>query len=116
MSLRRGDGPAAAALLRQYLRNAGGLSNVLALSPDKTQAWIDNHHTGMGLPLHAAGLFMQEPDRWERIVFRDLGSEMIVGLTSGMPIPADDAQQEAALCLQAGGARAAHAQRSALDV
>lgn len=97
MALRRGDSPAAAALLRQYLRNAGGLSNVLALSPDKRQAWIDNRRTGMRLPLQAAGLFMQEPDRWERIVFRDLSSEMIVGLTSGMPIPADDAQQEALL-------------------
>lgn len=97
MALRRGDSVASAALLRQYLRNAGGLRNVLALSPDPAQAWIDNRHTGMGLPMQAAGFYMQEPDTWERIVYRDLGSEAVIGLTSGMRIPESDAEQEALL-------------------
>lgn len=97
MALRRGDTAAAAALLRQYLRNAGGLENVLALSEDKQQAWIDNRRTGMGLPMQAAGLYMQEPDGWQRIQYRDLRSEYTLGLTSGMRIPADDDEQEALL-------------------
>lgn len=97
MALRRGEGATAAALLRQYLRNAGGLHNVLALSDDPQQAWLDNRRTGMGLPMQAAGFYLQEPETWERIQYRDLATEFTMGLTSGMRVPESAAQQEALL-------------------
>lgn len=97
LALRRGDTAQSTALMRQYLRNAGGLDRTWGLPADKSAAWLEHRETGMGLPLQAAGFSLQEPDDARRIFYRDLKTEFQLGLSSGMAIPASEAEQEALL-------------------
>ena len=84
----------AARLMRQYLRNAGGLQNIWVQARNPQVAELENRRTGMVLPMRAAGFHLQEPRDSQRMMYRDLMTEQQLGLTTGLKIPDSDAAQE----------------------
>lgn len=84
----------AARLMRQYLRNAGGLQNIWVQARNPQVAELENRRTGMVLPMRAAGFHLQEPLDSQRMMYRDLMTEQQLGLTAGLKIPDSDVAQE----------------------
>lgn len=85
----------AARLMRQYLRNAGGLENIWVQAKSPQVAELENRRTGMVLPMRAAGFHLQEPLDSQRMLYRDLMTEQQLGLTTGLKISeSDDAQEK----------------------
>ena len=95
LAAQQGRNADAAALMRQYLRNAGGLQNIWVQAKDPQVAELENRRTGMVLPMRAAGFHLQEPLDSQRMLYRDLMTEQQMGLTTGLKIPeTDDAQEK----------------------
>lgn len=94
LAVQQGQHGAAAALMRQYLRNAGGLQNIWFQPDDPQAAVLENRRTGMVLPMWLADFHMQEPLDQQRLQYRDLRTEFTMGLTTALKIPASDAAQE----------------------
>lgn len=84
----------AARLMRQYLRNAGGLQNIWVQAQNPQVAELENRRTGMVLPMRTAGFHLQEPLDSQRMMYRDLMTEQQLGLTTGLKIPESEAAQE----------------------
>ncbi len=94
LAARQGRDEDAARLMRQYLRNAGGLQNIWVQAKDPQVAELENRRTGMVLPMRAAGFHLQEPLDSQRMMYRDLMTEQQLGLTMGLKIPESDEAQE----------------------
>lgn len=94
LATRQGRNEDAARLMRQYLRNAGGLQNIWVQAKDPQVAELENRRTGMVLPMRAAGFHLQEPLDSQRMMYRDLMTEQQLGLTTGLKIPESDEAQE----------------------
>lgn len=94
LALRQGRTQDATRMMRQYLRNAGGLERVWALDPDPAQASLHNQRTGQVLPLWAHGFYLQQPMDSQRLLYRNLVTEDQLGLTTGLKIPESDEVQE----------------------
>lgn len=94
LAAQQGRDADAARLMRQYLRNAGGLQNIWVQAQDPKVADLENRHTGMVLPMRAAGFHLQEPRDSQRMMYRDLMTGQLLGLTTGLKIPESDEAQE----------------------
>ena len=94
VAAQQGKNADAAWLMRQYLRNAGGLQNIWVQAKDPQVAELENRRTGMVLPMRAAGFHLQEPLDSQRMMYRDLMTEQQLGLTTGLKIPESDEAQE----------------------
>ena len=94
LAAQQGRDADAARLMRQYLRNAGGLQNIWVQAQDPKVADLENRHTGMVLPMRAAGFHLQEPRDSQRMMYRDLMTGQLLGLTTGLKIPESDETQE----------------------
>ncbi len=94
LAAQQGRDADAARLMRQYLRNAGGLQNIWVQARDPKVADLENRHTGMVLPMRAAGFHLQEPRDSQRMMYRDLMTGQLLGLTTGLKIPESDEAQE----------------------
>lgn len=93
IAAREGREEDAARLMRQYLRNAGGLEYRWVVQP-MPQAALRNQQTGRLLPMRAAGFHLQEPRDSTRFIYRDLATEQTLGLTVDMKLPASPQQRE----------------------
>lgn len=94
LAAQQGRDADAARLMRQYLRNAGGLQNIWVQAQDPKVADLENRHTGMVLPMRAAGFHLQGPRDSQRMMYRDLMTGQLLGLTTGLKIPESDEAQE----------------------
>jgi len=94
LAAQQGRDADAARLMRQYLRNAGGLQNIWVQARDPKVADLENRQTGMVLPMRAAGFHLQEPKDSQRVIYRDLMTGQLLGLTTGLKIPESDEAQE----------------------
>lgn len=94
LAAQQGRDADAARLMRQYLRNAGGLQNIWVQARDPQVADLENRRTGMVLPMRAAGFHLQEPKDSQRMMYRDLMTGQQLGLTTGLKIPESDEVQE----------------------
>lgn len=94
LAAQQGRDADAARLMRQYLRNAGGLQNIWVQAQDPQVADLENRRTGMVLPMRAAGFHLQEPKDSQRMMYRDLMTGQQLGLTTGLKIPESDEAQE----------------------
>lgn len=94
LAAQQGRDADAARLMRQYLRNAGGLQNIWVQAQDPQVADLENRRTGMVLPMRAAGFHLQEPKDSQRMMYRDLMTGQLLGLTTGLKIPESDEAQE----------------------
>lgn len=94
LAAQQGRDADAARLMRQYLRNAGGLQNIWVQARDPKVADLENRHTGMVLPMRAAGFHLQESQDSQRMMYLDLMTGQLLGLTTGLKIPESDEAQE----------------------
>lgn len=94
LAAQQGRDADAARLMRQYLRNAGGLQNIWVQAQDPQVADLENRRTSMVLPMRAAGFHLQEPKDSQRMMYRDLMTGQQLGLTTGLKIPESDEAQE----------------------
>ncbi|MDN5503650.1 MAG: hypothetical protein L0H10_07485 [Comamonas sp.] len=94
LAAQQGRDADAGRLMRQYLRNAGGLQNIWVQAQDPQVADLENRRTGMVLPMRAAGFHLQEPKDSQRMMYRDLMTGQQLGLTTGLKIPESDEAQE----------------------
>jgi|GEM_PF-7037500 len=84
-----GNDDQAMMLTRQYVESTGHTYFHWVLHQNE----LENHQSKLRLPLRVAGFHVQPVDE-NRFYYQDLKTGQTVGLTTGLPIPATDDEQE----------------------
>ena len=84
-----GNDDKAMTLTRQYVESTGHTYFHWALHQNE----LENHQSKLRLPLRVAGFHIQPVDE-NRFYYQDLKTGQTVGLTTGLPIPTTDDEQE----------------------